>query len=151
MFFFDSLPSVPEFHFILFRFEVYASFSVHLIFSHQSEKNFASLLLRSKNYGSFLLPFCIISLPSEKDGSFSLLFLFISLRSKNDGNFLLLFHFIFASFHFRFASDFYVSHRCEKSEKSTFVHIEAKTKICLRFALFCFEAKMTAHPNCSGP
>ncbi len=31
--------------------------------------------------------------------------------------FLLLFCFVFASFHFSFASDFYVSHRCETSEK----------------------------------
>ncbi len=30
------------------------------------------------------------------------------------------FSFFFASFHFRFTSDFYVSHRCETSEKSTF-------------------------------
>jgi hypothetical protein len=39
------------------------------------------------------------------------------------------------SFHFvsfRFASDFYVSHRCETSEKITFFRIEAK-KISLRF------------------
>jgi hypothetical protein len=46
-------------------------------------------------------------------------FLFISLWSEND---LLLFHFVFASVHFRFASDFYVSHRCETSKKLFFSH-----------------------------
>jgi hypothetical protein len=50
--------------------------------------------------------------------------------------FSLLFHFVFASFHFRFASDFYFPHRCEKSEK----------KFHFRFASFRFEAKMTAYP-----
>ncbi len=68
------------------------------IVSHWSEKNFASILLRSENDGSFSLLFC----------------------------------FVFALFHFRFASDFYVSHRCETSEKSTFLCIEAK-KISLPF------------------
>jgi hypothetical protein len=42
---------------------------------------------------------------------FSLPFRFISLQSENDGSFSLLFGFVFASFHFRFASDLYVSHR----------------------------------------
>jgi hypothetical protein len=46
-------------------------------------------------------------------------------------------------FHFRFASDFYVSHQCETSEKITFFGIEAK-KISLPFR---YKAKMTAHPN----
>jgi hypothetical protein len=83
----------------------------------------------------FSLPFRFISLRSENYGSFSLPFRFISLRSENDGSFLLLFHFVFASFHFRFASNFYVSHKCETCEKS------------FRFASFRFEVKMTAHPN----
>jgi hypothetical protein len=74
----------------------------------------------------------------------SLLFRFNSLRSENDGSFRFFFVF-FASFHFRSASDFYISHRCESSEKS----IEAKKqkKFRFRFALFRFEAKMTAHPT----
>jgi hypothetical protein len=79
------------------------------MFLHQSEKNFPSISLRS-----------------EYDGSFSLPFDFILLRSENDGSFSLLFRFVFASFLFCFASDFYVSHRCETSEKNTFFRIEAK-------------------------
>jgi hypothetical protein len=59
---------------------------------------------------------------------------------------LLLFRFVFAFFHFRFASDFYVAHRCETSEKITFFASKRK-KIRFRFASFRFEAKMTAHPN----
>jgi hypothetical protein len=100
---------------LLFRF-VFASFH----FSHQSGKNFASISLQSENDGSFLLPFRFISLQSEKDGSFLLPFRFILLQSENDGSFSLLFCFVFASFHFCFASDFYVSHRCETSEKKHF-------------------------------
>jgi hypothetical protein len=46
----------------------------------------------------------------------------------------LLFRFVFALFHFRFASDFGVSHQCETSEKITFFHIEAKKiSLPLRF------------------
>ncbi len=43
IFFFVSLQIVPEFHFILFRFEVFTSFSVFFA----SFKNFASVSLRS--------------------------------------------------------------------------------------------------------
>jgi hypothetical protein len=67
---------------------------------------------------------------------------FISLRSENGGSFR-FFRLFFASFHFRFASDFYVPHRCETSEKSTFFRTKAK-KISLPFR---FEAKMMAHPT----
>jgi hypothetical protein len=52
---------------------------------------------------------------------------------------LLLFCFVFALLYFRFASDFYVSHRCETSKKIA--------SFRFRFASFRFEAKMTAHPN----
>jgi hypothetical protein len=45
-----------------------------------------------------------------------------SFQSENDGSFSLLFRLVFASFHFRFASDFYVSHRCETSKKTLFLH-----------------------------
>jgi hypothetical protein len=59
------------------------------------------------------------------------------------------FCFVFASFHFRFTSDFYVSHRCETREKKApFFHIKKRKKFCFRFASFRFEAKMTAHPSC---
>ncbi len=102
-------------------------------------KNFVSISLRSENDGIF----CFISLRSENDGNFLLPFCFISLRTKNDSNFSLIFRFVFASSHFCFDSDFFVSHRCEISEKSTFFRIEAK-KISLPFR---FEAKMTAHLN----
>jgi hypothetical protein len=36
--------------------------------------------------------------------------------------FSLLFRLVFASFHFGFASDLHVSHRCKKIEKSFFLH-----------------------------
>jgi hypothetical protein len=49
-------------------------------------------------------------------------------------------------FHFRYASDFYVSHRCETSEKTLFFSLKRK-KFRFRFALFRFEAKITAHPT----
>jgi hypothetical protein len=52
--------------------------------------------------------------------------------------------FFFVSFHFRFASDFYVSHQCETSEKSTFF-ASKRNRFRFRFASFRFEAKMTAH------
>jgi hypothetical protein len=117
---------------LLFRF-VFASF--HFFASRQ--KKFASISLRSENDGSFSLSFCFISLRSEKDGSFLLPFRFISLRSENDGSFLLLFRFVFASFHFRFASDLYVSHRCETSEKALFFPSKRK-KFRFRFASFRF-------------
>jgi hypothetical protein len=78
--------------------------------SFSKRKNFASVSLRSENDGIFSLLFRFISLRSENDGCVLLPFCFISLRSENDRNFSLLFCFAFASFHFRFASDFYVSH-----------------------------------------
>ncbi len=106
-------------------------------FSHRSENDgIVSLLfpfnsLQSENDGSFSLPFRFISLRSENDGSFSLPFCFISLRSENDGSFSLLFRFVFASFHFCLASDFFVSHWCEISEKnfaSVSLHFASKRK-----------------------
>ncbi len=112
-------------------FEVFASFSFcfrFISFFASKRKKFASIPLRSENDGSFLLPFR-----------------FISLRSENDGSFLLLFRFVFASFHFRFSTDFYVSHRCETSEKSTFFRIEAN-KISLPFRFISLWSEMTAHP-----
>ncbi len=126
-------------------------------------KNFASVSLQSESYGSFSLPFRFISLRSENyksfslpfrfillwsenEGSFSLPFRLISPRSENDGSFLLLIGFVFASFHFRFASDFYVSHRCETLEKTHFFASKRK-KFHFRFALFRFEARMTGHPR----
>jgi hypothetical protein len=130
---------------LLFRF-VFASFH----FFASKRKKLASISLRSENDGSFSLPFCFISLLSEKDGSFLLPFRFISLRSENDGSFLLLFRFVFASFHLRFASDFYISHRCKTSEKSTFFASKRK-KFRFRFVSFHFVAKMTAHPTLSIP
>jgi hypothetical protein len=84
-------------------------------------------------------------LRSEKDGSFSLPFRFISLRSKNYGRFSLLFRFVFASFHFRFASDFYVLHECETSEKSTVFRIEAK-KISLPFRFILLRSENDGAP-----
>ncbi len=94
----------------------------------------------------FSLLFRFISLRSENDGSFLLPFCFILLRSENGSNFSLLFRFVFASFHFHFPSDFYVSHRCEKSEKST-VFASKRKKFRFRFASLRFEAKITAHPS----
>ncbi len=74
-------------------------------------------------------------------------FRFASFRfeAKMIAVFRFFFVLFFALFHFRFASDFYVSHRCETSEKSTFFASKRK-KFCFRFASFRFEAKMTAHP-----
>jgi hypothetical protein len=63
-------------------------------------------------------------------------FRFASFRFK--AKMMAVFHFfcfVFSSLHFRFTSNFYVSHQCETCEKS------------FRFASFRFEAKMTAHPN----
>ncbi len=107
---------------------------------------FRVISLWSENDGSFSLPFRFISLRSENDGSFLLPSRFISLQSENDGSFSLLFCLVFAPFHFRFASDIYVSHRCETSEKSTFFASKWQ-KFRFRFASFHFEAKMTAHPR----
>jgi hypothetical protein len=101
------------------------------LFSHRSEKYFASISLWSENYGSFSLLFRFISLWSENYGSFSFPFCFISLLSENDCNFSLLFRFVFASFHFRFASDFYISYRCEKS--TFFLHRSEKISLPFRF------------------
>ncbi len=126
MFFIVSLQIVPEFHFILFRIKVFASFrfvfaSFHFrfasdaktsekntFFSLRSENNFASVLLRSENDGSFCFFFILFSLRlifvslwistfnidenKQKNTFFlieankiSLPFRFISLRSENDG------------------------------------------------------------------
>jgi hypothetical protein len=114
-------------------------------FFTSKRKNFASISLRSKNDGIFLLLFRFISLQSKNDWSISLPFCFISLQSENDSNFSLLFRLVFASFHFRFASDFYVSHRCEISEKSTFFRIEAK-KISLPFRLISLRSENDGAP-----
>jgi hypothetical protein len=59
-----------------------------------------------------------------------------------------VFCFVFASFHFRFASDFCVSHRCETSEKGTFFASKRK-KFRFRFALHnldCFPLSSRSQP-----
>jgi hypothetical protein len=94
----------------------------------QAKKHFFRIEVKK-----ILLQFRFILLRSENDGSFLLLFRFISLQSENDGSFLPLFRFDFASFHFHFASEFYVSHRCETSEKSTFSHRSEKISLPFRF------------------
>jgi hypothetical protein len=82
---------------------------------------FALFRFEAKIIAVFLsLPFCFISLRSENDGSFSLLFSF---------------YFCFVPFSFRFRFLRFASKR---------------KKIRFRFASFCFEAKMTAHPNSEG-
>ncbi len=93
----------------------------------------------------FLLHFIFIHFFHIEAKKISLPFRFILLRSENYGSFA-SFSFRFALLHFRFASDFYVLHRCETSEKSLFFASKRK-KFRFRFALFRFEAKMTAHPT----
>ncbi len=121
----------------------------------RGQKSRATVPLKRKKIS---LPFCFEEkmmavfcfrfahlLRSDKDGSFSLPFCFISLRSKNYGSFSLLFRFVFVSFHFCFASDFYVSHRCETSEKSPFFRIEAK-KISLPFRFISLRSENDGAP-----
>jgi hypothetical protein len=100
---------------------------------HRSDKNFASVSLHfasKRNYGSFSLPFRfeakIMAVFRFHFASFRFeakmmaAFCFNLLRSENYSSFSLLFCFVFASFHFRFASDFYILHQCETSENALF-------------------------------
>ncbi len=93
-------------------------FSLHIIFSHRSETNLASISLRSENDGSFLLPFRIISLRSKRIAVFR--FCFASFRF--EAKITAVFRFFYVLFslrsHFCFAADFYVSHRCEQAKKA---------------------------------
>jgi hypothetical protein len=61
----------------------------------------------------------------------------------------LLFCFVFALFYFRFAADFYVSHRCETSEKITFFRIEAKN-ILLPFRFISLRSENDGAPYMEG-
>jgi hypothetical protein len=92
--------------------------------------------------------FCFASFRSEAKmmGVFRFHFDLFRFEAKIKAIFRFFFVLFFASFHFRFASDFYVSHQCEISEKKHFFRIEAE-KFRFRFASFHFETKMTAHPS----
>jgi hypothetical protein len=74
-------------------------------------------------------------------------FLFASFRfeAKMMAVFFILFRFVFALFHFRFASDLYVSHRCETSKKCPFFRIEAK-KISLPFRFISLRSENDGAP-----
>jgi hypothetical protein len=83
------------------------------------------VLLRSKqNFASVLLHFAL----KRKWKQFSLLFTFV-----------------LASFHFPFASDFYVAHRCKNKRKKPFFRIEAKT-ISLPFRLISLRSESDGAP-----
>ncbi len=100
IFVFVSLLIFPEFHFILFRFEVFPSFSFCFLFI------VFSLHFRCENKQKTLF--------SNWSDKISLPFRFASKQKW--WQFSLLFCLFFALFYFLFASDFYDSYWCEKSE-----------------------------------
>ncbi len=153
-----------------FRF-FFVLFSLHFIFVSlqmreqaknilfaSKRKNFASVSLRSKNNGSFLLPFHLISLHFTSKQKWWKFFASVSLhftRSKNDGSFSLhfalkrkwwqffasfLFCFSIIPFSFRFRFPCFASMRNKR--KNTFFRIEAK----LNFASISLRSKNDGTP-----
>ncbi len=119
-----------------FRFALDAKTSKKTLFSHRSEKNFTSVLLHFASKRKWWQFFASVSLHSTSERKWWQIFACVSLHfasKRKWWQFFTSFFVFFASFHFRFASDFDISHWCETSEKS--------------FASFHLEAKMTAHPS----
>ncbi len=108
-----------------FRFEVFASFrfvfaSFNFRFVSDAKKQKTLFRIKEKNIS---LPFCFIS------------FHFTSKRKW--WKFSILFRFVVTLFHFRFASNIYLSHRCETSEKKLFFASKRKknfASVSLHFA-----------------
>ncbi len=115
---------------LLFRF-VFASFH----FFASKRKKFASISLRSENYGSFSLPFWFISLRSEKDGSFCFLFTSFRFEAKMMAVFC-FFSFCFRFFPFSFRFRFLRFASMRNKRKKHFFRIEAKNfaSVSLHFA-----------------
>ncbi len=140
------------------RFASFSFFSFHLIFvSLQMQKqakehffhieakkcrfHFASFCFEAK----IMAIFASVSLHFTSKRKLWQFFASVSLHfasNRNDGSFSLLFCFVFASFNFRFASDFYVSHQCEKS---SFSH----RKISLPFRFISLRSENNGAPYCT--
>ncbi len=122
-----------------FRIEA-KKFCFHFASKRKWRHFFASVSLHfaSKRKWRHFFRFCFASFRFEAKmmGVFSFRFALFRFEAKMIAIFSLLFRFVFASFHFRFVSDFYGSHRCEISEKSTFSHRSEKNfaSVSLHFA-----------------
>ncbi len=108
--------SFVMFCFISFSFRFRCENKRKNTFFASKQKNFASVSLYFALKRNMMAVFRFRFASFHFEAKIMAVFRFTSLRSENDGSFSLLFRFVFAMFHFRFASDFYVSHRCETSE-----------------------------------